>query len=131
MNYRNLGIALASLLAAGCITEGNYGTKLGATFCKKFEECDQASFDAQYDSQADCRDEAKENFNDSDSNSSDCLNDAGCKFSASAVRACRAAIKDASCDDNIGAVFLDSDCTEIYDCSEADSAAVAACFSPN
>ena len=127
MNTRTLGIIVIGLMGASCITEGNYGTKLGATFCERYEECEPDEFEMEYDSLAACKDEARELFGDTDSDYSDCLNDAGCKFDGAAARACRKSIDDATCDDDLGSAIL-GDCAQIYDCGDADAAAVTACF---
>lgn len=127
MNHRHLLFALATLLATSCLTEGNYPTKLGATFCKKYKECNPDEFDAEYDSVSDCKNTAKEQFSDSDSDSGDCLKDAGCKFDGSAASACRKSIADSACGADLTSTYL-GDCAEIYDCSEADSTAVSECF---
>ncbi len=125
MSYRYLLFALAILLTASCITEGNYSTKLGATFCKKYQECEPGEFDAEYDSISDCKSQANE-FSGSDSG--DCLTDAGCKFDGSAAKACRSAIADSTCGEDLGSVFVGA-CADIYNCDDADNSAVAACFS--
>jgi len=128
MKLQHIGLPLAILLTAGCITEGNFNKKVAGTFCKKFKECEAEQFDAEYSSVGDCRDKNADQFSDSDSDYSECLKEAGCKFSSKQASECKSAISDATCGDLSGGGNWISECAEIYDCTDVSSSEVAGCF---
>lgn len=109
--------------ATGCITEGNYTSKLAKKSCQRSQECYQAEFDDQYSDVADCVDEVEETFDTAEK----CYQEAGCEFDGQATKDCKAAISNATCEDFEDGVDDDS-CNKIYDCSTSQEAAVLTCL---
>ncbi len=113
---------LLVVIAAGCISEGNYTKSLSKESCQRSRECFRAEFDDEYSDLNDCVEESTETLDDLDS----CYASAGCDFDVAKAKACRKAIGAATCEDFIDGVDDDS-CDEIYDCTSSQEAEVFAC----
>lgn len=120
---KSIGPALALSLAAGCLTEGNFNTRLARDLCQRSEECNQAEFEAQFDSIGDCVDQASEQ----DDPATQCLESAGCDFDRAGARECRQAVRGGSCEDFAAAEWA-NDCDDIYDCTAEQEAEFVECI---
>jgi len=103
-----------------CVTIGCYSTPEGFARraskldCKRAEKCFKAQFDAEFDSIADCRDELRENADET----IDDLEDAGCEYDPDEGRDCihESYEQRNDCSDS-ASLSIANACREIFDCA--------------
>ncbi len=108
-------MSLLALGLAGClVSEKAFPGKVAKVSCDSAFECYEAEATEAYGSEADCREELTEAYEDLFSDIPD-----GCEYNAKNATQCLGAMKGADCDQE----ELDADdekaCEEIYECDES------------
>lgn len=100
------------LLLTGCLNAESFLDRSVAMTCERTLECNKASFEANWDDEADCRDDLREALEDYYA----CLVDY-CDFDKEAARECLSWSHDASCEEFVSET--DDDCAKVFtDCEE-------------
>ena len=112
-----------TLLLVGCVTESNVVDKLGATGCRREQECHRADFESNYEDLGDCVTE----YADATDDWQACAIESGCVFDAEQADGCLEAMRQEDCvayDNNEHS----SACDEIYACTNGQLFDVGVCM---
>lgn len=107
------------LLLTGCLTAESYLDRSVAITCERTLECNKASFEANWDDEADCRDDLRDALEDYYA----CLSDY-CEFDKEAARECLSWAHEASCEEF--ATESDDDCAQVF--TECEEVAATECL---
>lgn len=105
------------LALIACTNVENYDEQTIAASCQRWDECEKASFEDNYDDLGECQDDQADYFEDL----YDCYVE-NCEFDAQQASACLASQRSVSCED-WGAGDFGSDCDDVFtDCDDVDLA---------
>ncbi|HND34056.1 MAG TPA: hypothetical protein PLA94_28845 [Myxococcota bacterium] len=102
---------LFSLLLSCASTTESFWAQAGTLSCSRYEECDKADFEDQYDDQADCREE----FADYAEDVMDCLDEGDCEYDPKDGAEVLSDYRKADCNDRDEAF---EDISDVYNCDD-------------
>lgn len=100
-------LALLPLFLGGCLNPASFLDRSVSISCDRTYECNKAAFEANWDDQAECRDDLTDSLEDYYA----CLTDY-CDFNRDAASRCLSWAKSASCEEYVSDV--NDDCTEVF-----------------